>query len=266
LSYEVAGHGEVPELGRGMRALIDSGRPAFGGWCMIPSAFAAEIVSASGCDWLCIDQQHGLIDDGAMRLMVQAAAIRRTPTVVRVPWNEPGAIMRALDAGADGIVVPMVNSKEEAERAAFATRYPPGGYRSWGAVRSGMAHSDFSPVSGNAQCVCLVMIETAQAVDRLDEILDVPGVDGVLVGPNDLAISHSGETSGAAKSQKDVDMILRVGEGCQKRGLAGAISAVDLADAKRWAAAGFNLIGLPSDSALLGDGLARALGTGRAAV
>jgi 4-hydroxy-2-oxoheptanedioate aldolase len=186
--------------------------------------------------------------------------------VVRVPWNEPGAIMRALDAGADGIVVPMVNSRDEAERAAFATRYPPGGYRSWGAIRSGMAHDDFSPTYGNGHSVCLVMIETAQAVDRLDEILDVPGVDGVLVGPNDLAISHSGETKGAAKSDKDVEMILKVGEGLQKRGLAGAISAVDIADAKRWATAGFNLIGLPSDSALLGDGMKRAIETGRAAV
>ena len=151
MSYEVAGNGEVPELGLGMRGLIDSGHVALGGWCMIPSAFGAEIVSASGCDWVCIDQQHGLIDDGDMRLMVQATAIRRTPTVVRVPWNEPGAIMRALDAGADGVIIPMVNSKEEAERAAFATRYPPGGYRSWGALRSGMARRDFSPASANTR-------------------------------------------------------------------------------------------------------------------
>ena len=123
-----------------------------------------------------------------------------------------------------------------------------------------------APRLGTSSAFCLVMIETADAVDRLDDILDVPAVDGVLVGPNDLAISHTGETTGAAKSQKDVEMILRIGEGCQKRGLAGAISAVDVADAKRWAAAGFNLIGLSSDSALLGQGLSRALDTARAAV
>lgn len=97
-----------------MRALISDGRTAYGGWCMIPGAFAAEIVSASGCDWICIDQQHGLIDDAAMRVMVQATAIRRTPTLVRVPWDEPAPIMRALDAGADGVIVPMVNSAEDA--------------------------------------------------------------------------------------------------------------------------------------------------------
>ena len=96
-----------------------------------PEPFVVEIVSASGCDWLCIDQQHGLIDDAAMRVMVQAAAIRRTPTVVRVPWNEPASIMRALDAGADGVIVPMVNTQKEAEQAACTdAHYPPIGYRS----------------------------------------------------------------------------------------------------------------------------------------
>ncbi|HTW97778.1 MAG TPA: aldolase/citrate lyase family protein, partial [Acidimicrobiales bacterium] len=118
MTYDIAGHGEVAELGGGMRRLIEERRTGYGGWCMIPSSFAAEIVSASGCDWMCIDQQHGLIDDATMRAMVQAAAIRRTPTVVRVPWNEPASIMRALDAGADGVVVPMVNSRREAEQAA----------------------------------------------------------------------------------------------------------------------------------------------------
>jgi 4-hydroxy-2-oxoheptanedioate aldolase len=259
LSYDVTGHGEIPALGSGMRALISKGRTAYGGWCMIPGAFAAEIVSASGCDWICIDQQHGLIDDAAMRVMVQATAIRRTPTLVRVPWNEPASIMRALDAGADGVIVPMVNSAEDARQAAFATRYPPGGYRSWGALRSGMASRDFNPGSANSQCVCLVMIETADAVDNLDAILDVPGVDGALVGPNDLSISHSGDTAGAASSQRDVEMITQIGEGCHKRGLAGAISGISLNEVGRWAAAGFNLIGLPSDAAVLGRGLKEAV-------
>jgi 4-hydroxy-2-oxoheptanedioate aldolase len=246
-----------------MRALIAEGRPAYGGWCMIPGAFVAEIVSASGCDWVCIDQQHGLIDDAAMRVMVQATAIRRTPTLVRVPWNDPAPIMRALDAGADGVIVPMVNSADEAKRAAFATRYPPNGYRSWGALRSGMANRNFNPASANQQSVCLVMIETMEGVDNLDEILDVPGVDGALVGPNDLSISHSGDTAGAASSARDVEMIVQIGQACRKRGLAGAISGIKLTEASRWEAAGFALIGLPSDAALLGLGMTEAIGTAR---
>src|SRR5206468_7835530 len=143
--------------------------------------------------------QHGLIDEAAMRGMVQAAAIRDTPVLVRVPWNEPGAIMRALDAGAEGVIVPMVNTVAEARAAAGASRYPPLGYRSWGPLRSGMAQRDFNPALGNEQVLCLVMIETHEAVENVDAILEVPGVDGVFVGPNDLAISHSGASEGAGR-------------------------------------------------------------------
>src|SRR5205814_2028442 len=124
VSYEVASSGRERAAGR-LREIASERRVAHGGWCMISSPFAAEIMSAAGCDWLCIDLQHGLIDEAAMRGMVQAAAIRDTPVLVRVPWNEPGAIMRALDAGAEGVIVPMVNTVAEARSAAGASRYPP---------------------------------------------------------------------------------------------------------------------------------------------
>ena len=181
MTYDVAAGHSASELVGGMRAIIASGEPSYGGWCMIPSAFCAEIVSASGCGWMVIDQQHGLIGDEEMRLMVQAAGIRRTPVLVRVPWNEPAAIMRALDAGADGVVVPMVNDVVEAERATRASHYPPLGYRSWGPLRSLMAVPAYRPPLGNEQAVCLVMIETVEGFNTLDAILEVPGVDGVLV-------------------------------------------------------------------------------------
>jgi 4-hydroxy-2-oxoheptanedioate aldolase len=263
VTYEVAGHGAVEGLGSGMRRLMDEGTPAYGGWCMIPSAFVAEVVSASGCDWMCIDQQHGLIDDATMRVMVQAAGIRRTPVLVRVAWNDPAAIMRSLDAGADGVIVPMVNSRADAERAAGATRFPPGGFRSYGALRSAMAQPDFSPPLANGQSVCFVMIETAEAVQNVEEIVRVPGVDGVLVGPNDLCISYTGNNVGAASAPRDVEAIFRIGDACRRHGRAGALSAVNLDEAKRWHDAGFMLIGLPSDAALLGEGLARSLSSAR---
>ncbi|HTX01380.1 MAG TPA: aldolase/citrate lyase family protein, partial [Acidimicrobiales bacterium] len=155
MTYDIAAGQAATDLGGGMRALIDSHRRSYGGWCMVPSAFSAEIVSASGCGWMVVDQQHGLIDDGAMRTMIQAAQIRRTPVMVRVPWNEPASIMRALDAGAEGVVVPMVSTVEEAERAAKASHYPPIGYRSWGPLRSTMAMPRFRPPLGNTQAVCL---------------------------------------------------------------------------------------------------------------
>jgi 4-hydroxy-2-oxoheptanedioate aldolase len=258
VSYDIAGAGTTASAG-GMRRLIDERVVACGGWCMVPSGFATEVVSASGCDWLCIDTQHGLIDDAAMRVMVQAAAIRGTPVLVRVPWNEPAAIMRALDAGADGVIVPMVNTADEARASVAASRYPPLGYRSWGPLRAGMAQPGFNAALGNEQTVVLVMIETEEAVNNLDEILDVPGVDGVMVGPNDLALSHAGTNEGAGTSPYDVEMIERIAAGCRQRGLAAGISSGTPAEALRWIAAGYMVIGLASDAGLIGEGMTRTL-------
>jgi 4-hydroxy-2-oxoheptanedioate aldolase len=264
VSYSIASADADPmPLAGGLRRLIDERAVTHGGWCMVPSPFLTEVVSASGCDWLCIDQQHGLIDDAAMRTMVQAAAIRRTPVLVRVGWNEPATIMRALDAGADGVIVPMVNTSEDAEQAVAASRYPPEGSRSWGPLRSAMAQPGFDPALGNRQTVCLVMIETVEAVERLDEILDVRGVDGVIVGPNDLAISHAGTNQLAGIAPGDVDMIERIAAACRARGQAAGISCADAADARRWEAAGYTLLALSSDGAIVGQGMASILAEAR---
>jgi len=262
MAYDVASGRQ--QAARRLRELIAERRVAHGAWGMIPSAFAAEISSAAGCDWMCIDLQHGLIDEDAMRVMVQAAAIRATPVLVRVPWNEPGSIMRALDAGAEGVIVPMVNSADEARAAAGASRYPPLGFRSWGPLRSGLAQPGFNPALGNEQTICLVMVETIDAVEALDAMLDVPGVDGVFVGPNDLAISHSGANEGAGRSERDVEMIERVARICSERGLVAGITCTGPEDAARWERAGYLLIGLPSDAGLLGEATVRMLAAVRA--
>jgi 4-hydroxy-2-oxoheptanedioate aldolase len=216
-------------------------------------------MSASGCDWLGIDLQHGLISDEQMRVMILAAGIRRTPVLVRVPWNEPAAIMRVLDAGADGVLVPMVNTAEEAGRVVSACRYPPLGYRSWGAVRSELADPSYSPENGNKRSVCLVQIETVQAVDNLDAILDVPGVDGVVVGPADLTISYTGRTDGAASSPRDVAMIEHIATACRERGRCAGMFCGNAKDARRWMLAGYTLLVLSEDTALLAEGMGRIL-------
>lgn len=262
MSYDIASAGTSAAAG-GLRRIVDERAVSHGGWCMVPSAFATEVVSAAGCDWLCIDLQHGLIGDDDMRAMVQAAAIRRTPVLVRVPWNEPAPIMRALDAGAEGVIVPMVNTAQEAANAVGACRYPPSGFRSWGPMRSSMAQPGFTAELGNEQTVCIVMIETEQAVGNVDSILEVPGVDGVLVGPNDLAISHAGSNAGAGSSSRDVEMIELIAARCRTHGAAAGISCSDALDARRWEQAGYTMLALPSDAALLGDGLARTLAQAR---
>lgn len=264
MSYDVPGV-RGTSTARSFREIVSDRVVAHGGWCMIPSAFSTEIVSASGCDWLCIDTQHGLIDDASMRVMVQAAGIRGTPVVVRVPWNEPAAIMRALDAGADGVIVPMVNTEEDARQAVASSKYPPLGYRSWGPMRSTMARPGFNPSVGNEETVCIVMIETVEAYENLEAILDMPGVGGVFVGPNDLAISHAGENEGAGRSPKDVEMIERIVKECKRRNIMAGIACTDGEDAKRWERTGYTLLALPSDAALIGGGMAELLASAHGA-
>lgn len=234
-----------------IRRLFESGRVTHGGWCMLGNAFAAEIVSASGCDWLVIDQQHGYVSDEAMRLMIQAAGIRGVPVLVRVPWNEPISIGHALDAGAEGVIVPMISTAADARQAADASHYPPLGHRSWGPLRAGMMQEGFDTRAGNAQVICIAMVETIEGVENLEEIIAVPGLDGVLVGRNDLAISHSGRTAAEAAGGRDMEMIERVSRVCGAAGVPAGIVCGDGADARRWEEAGFNFLALRSDIQLI---------------
>src|SRR6266436_3407956 len=120
----------------GVRDAWAVGRPALGAWLTIASAFAAEIVAHAKFDWICVDMQHGVIDYAQMVTMLQAVSSTPVTPLVRVPWNEPGIIGKSLDAGARGVIIPMVNSRADAERAVQACRYAPVGARSYGPVRA----------------------------------------------------------------------------------------------------------------------------------
>src|SRR5215470_17793280 len=202
-----------------LRELWDRGGVTVGGWCVIPSPFSAELMGRSGFDWVCIDTQHGLIGYDQMAPMLQVLAITGTPAFVRVPWNAPGDIMKALDAGAQGVIVPMVNSAEEARAAVGACRYPPDGYRSWGPIRAALGVDGYAPATGNRRVVVAVMIETAKGVAAADEILSVPGVDAVYVGPNDLAITHGMAPSADAFDERHAEVIRHILAACQRQGI-----------------------------------------------
>jgi 4-hydroxy-2-oxoheptanedioate aldolase len=161
----------------------------YGGWCGINSSFSAELMARAGFDWMCVDLQHGMIEMADLVPMLQAIAITRTPALVRVSWNDPPQIMKALDAGAAGVIVPMVNSRADAEQAVRATRYPPLGIRSWGPARAQLSVPVYTAASANDESLCVVLLETLEAVEALDDILAVPGVDVALVGPSDLAVA-----------------------------------------------------------------------------
>jgi 4-hydroxy-2-oxoheptanedioate aldolase len=239
-----------------LRELWDSGRVTVGGWCVIPSAFSAELMGRSGFDWVCVDAQHGVVGYDQMALMLQALAITGTPAFVRVPWNDPAEIMKALDAGAQGVIVPMVNSAEEARRAVGAGRYPPDGYRSWGPVRAALGVDGYSPASANRRTIVAIMIETPGGVEAADEILSVPGVDALYVGPNDLALSHGLSPSATVESAEHARLIEGVLAGCQRRGVTAGIHCGSVEVARRWREAGFRMLNVNSDAVLMRQGAA----------
>lgn len=159
------------------------------GWLAIPSPWSAELMAHQDWDSLTVDMQHGLIDyETALQMLI---AISTTPVMplVRVPWNEPGILQKMLDAGAYGLICPMINTAAEAEALVTACRYPPLGTRSYGPTRALYYGGADYLQKANETIMVLAMIETAQALQNLEAILDVPGLDGVYIGPSDLGIS-----------------------------------------------------------------------------
>lgn len=222
-----------------------AGDPTFGAWCTIPSTWTAELAARSGHDWVCIDTQHGLIGYDLMLPMLQAIAAGGVPSFVRVPWNEPGTIMKALDAGAGGVIVPMVNSVEEARTAVGACRYPPDGFRSMGPTRALVVDKDWRLP------ICAVMIETVQAVERINDILAVPGIDAVFVGPNDLAVSAGLESSYEGRDPDHRRLIETIARSCQVHGVTAGIMCGKPEVAIQWQKVGFQMLALDSDTRLL---------------
>jgi 4-hydroxy-2-oxoheptanedioate aldolase len=196
-----------------LKKKIADGVRCVGGWAAIPSAFATEIYAAQGWDSVTLDMQHGSLDVNDVVPMLQAinAGSDATP-LVRVPWNDPSYIMRVLDAGAYGIICPMINTRAEAEVLVRSGRYPPMGERSFGPFRAAQyAGADYWQ-HANEEVLLFAMIETRQAVSNLEEILSVKGINGVYIGPSDLSLSM-GKTPTLDPTDKDVltamDIILK---------------------------------------------------------
>jgi 4-hydroxy-2-oxoheptanedioate aldolase len=158
--------------------------------CVIPSAVAAQAIASAGADFILIDREHGPVGREAMQAMIAATAGTACSTLVRVPAIDEAEVKAALDAGAEGIVYPLIRSAEDVERCVAYLTYPPNGSRGWGPFvahsRFGTSLQEYSGAVGS-QLSCWVLIETAQAVESIDEILDVPGLDVVVVAPFDLS-------------------------------------------------------------------------------
>lgn len=172
-----------------LRSLWRDDQAAVNGWLAIANSFSAEVMAHQGWDTLTIDLQHGVVDYQAMVSMLQAISSTPTVPVVRVPWLEPSIIMKVLDAGAYGVICPMVNTREDAQRLVAYTNYAPKGGRSFGPVRALLYGGADYAENANDTIVRFAMIETAQALDNLDAILSVEGLDAVYIGPSDLSLS-----------------------------------------------------------------------------
>lgn len=234
-----------------LRDLFNSGTPTLGAWCSTPSSFTAELMGRAGFDWICIDTQHGLVEYEQLLPMLQAITASGIPSLVRVPWNEPAQIMKALDAGAHGIIVPMVNSADDAARAVGACRYPPDGYRSWGPIRASLAAPGYTPETGSRNAVCVIQVETAEAVDRVDDILSVPGVDAVYVGPADLAVSAGLAPTFQVEDPAHERLISTILHACLKHQLVPGVHCTDPGAVIRWREQGFRMLTVGSDVSFL---------------
>lgn len=224
-------------------------KPAVGAWCVMPGSVSAEVMARAGFDWVCIDLQHGLIGYQEMVAMLQGVAVAGVPALVRVPWNDPSWIMKALDAGAAGVIVPLVNSPAEAAAAAAACRYPPDGYRSWGPVRASLGVADFTPELANRAVVCAVMVETVPALEQLDEIVSVAGVDAVFIGPSDFALSMGlPPRSDEPEHRRRLETVPAI---CHQHGVIAGIACGNAELMARWREAGYTMLAAPSDMVLL---------------
>jgi 4-hydroxy-2-oxoheptanedioate aldolase len=171
-----------------LQARWASGQPTLGAWLTVPSPVSAEAVARVGFDYVCTDTQHGAIDYQATVHTIQAVVLGGSRPIVRVPWNEPGIIGKMLDAGAEAIVVPMVNTAAQARAVVRACRYPPLGERSFGPVMASLRRASYA-VEANERVAVIPMIETAEAIANLEDILATPGLNAVYVGPADLSLS-----------------------------------------------------------------------------
>lgn len=243
-----------------LRELFDSGEVTYGGWCGIPSGFAAELVGRCGFDWVNVDNQHGLVGYDTTTSMLQALSITGTPALVRVPWNQQDHIMKALDAGAQGIIVPMVGTAEEARRAVDSVKYPPMGHRSWGPIRASFALPGYTPESANQRTVVCAMIETPEGVENMDAIMQTEGIDAIYIGPSDLGLGHGFvPTLDMPVGSEHEALVLKVLEGCLRNNVVPGIHTAGPENAARWREHGFRMLTISSDAGLMRSAATAAL-------
>ena len=223
------------------------GKAVINGWLQIPNSFTAESMAKMGWDSLTIDLQHGLNDYSTSVSMLQAIANSTTIPLARVPWNEPGIIMKMLDAGTCGIIAPMINNKKECEKFVSYCRYPPLGQRSFGPTRAQIVYGLDYHKNANSQIITLAMIETKEAMNNLDEILSVDNLNGVYIGPADMSLTHGLKPQFDVKEDPVFSNIKLIANKAKEHGKIAGIHNGTTQYAKEMIAIGYQFVTISSD-------------------
>ena len=234
-----------------LKAIWTRGEAVVNGWLSIPSAFSAEVMAHQGFDSLTVDMQHGVVDYQMAVTMLQAISTTPVVPLARIPWNDPAFVMKILDAGAYGVICPMINTRPQAEALVRACKYPPRGYRSWGPVRASIyAGADYGD-HANDTLLVIPMIETAEALQNLDDILSVPGIDAVYVGPSDLSLALGCKPRLDQTDPPVVEAQKKIVAACKRHGVVAGIHNNTSAYALKMIAEGYQFVTLASDGRFL---------------
>ena len=234
-----------------IRVIWEARQCVVNGWLAIPSSFSAEVMAHCGWDSLCIDLQHGLVDYQTATTMMQAISTTSVTPMVRVPWNDPAIIMKCLDAGAYGVICPLVNNADDSSRFVGACRYPPLGYRSLGPIRAQIYGGSDYAIKANNEILALAMIETTEGLANLDAILTVEGLDGIYIGPADLSLSLGLPGRLDPVDPKAVSAIDTILGKCKSTGRRCGIHTGSIDYARDMIKKGFDFVTILSDNRIL---------------
>src|SRR5580698_7499164 len=241
------------------------GEPSVGAWLSLANVHTAEMIANAGFDWVVLDLQHGLLEYGDLLRMLPAISTTDTTPLVRVASNNLPEINKVLDAGAMGVIVPLVNTAEQAAAAVSACLYPPDGTRSFGPTRAAMWGGRGYAQEANGQIACIVMVETQEGLDNLDAIVATPHLGGVYVGPADLALSLGLPARGDTDEPRHLAAVERILAACKRQQVPAGIHTGGLEWSKRRLAMGFDFVTLGSDAGFMMQAVSADLAAVRAA-
>jgi 4-hydroxy-2-oxoheptanedioate aldolase len=245
-----------------VKQLLREGKPAIGTWLVLPDPYAASFMARVGFDWLTVEMEHSPITLDTAALMFQMIAQAGGVPLVRIPWRTGENIKRVLDCGAWGIVFPMTNSADEAEAAVAAAKYPPRGSRSVGGSLAAMTFGTDNPTyyaRANDETMIIIQMEHIQAVEHADEILRVPGIDAIFIGPTDLSASMGKTPSGEVEDPEVQEAIRHVRTVAATHGVASGIHVFSPEAVAQRVQEGFRFVALASDARFMTGGAKAAL-------